>query len=124
MNSNKNKHIISTKRVLDWKISTSEINIRIPFKQANNTLKVDTYQYNALSDGVSSIYTNKNELKEYGERGILDPKTVSYINLFINGVLQPPNTYEVKKGYLSLKTNNIPQKNTPIILQFITVYNT
>ncbi|MGO4886879.1 DUF4183 domain-containing protein [Anaerobacillus sp. MEB173] len=123
MNSKNKKHIISARQIYDWKTLITQDRIKVPIRQDKKVSEVDTYQYNALSDGVSSIYTNQNELKEYGERGILDPKTVSYINLFINGVLQPPNTYEVKEGYLRLKTNDIPQRNTPIILQFITIYH-
>ncbi|MDX5475113.1 MAG: DUF4183 domain-containing protein [Bacillaceae bacterium] len=122
MDSKKTKHIISTKRIVDWQTSTAEIQMSIPFKLQNKVSKVETYQYNALSDGVSSIYSNKDELKEYGNRGILDPKTVSYINLFVNGVLQPPNTYKVQEGYLQILTGDIPQKNAPINLQFITIY--
>jgi hypothetical protein len=115
------KNIISTKRVYDWGTSTSEFRIKIPIKLPKNVSRVETYQYNALADGIKVVYTNDDELKEYGNQGILDPKTVSYINLFVNGVLQPPITFEVEKGCLRLKTNNPPQKNTPIILQFITI---
>jgi len=122
MNSYNKKHIISAQRIYGCQTSTSEIRISVPINTSKNVLKADTYQYNTLSDGVRSIYTNEDELKEYGERGILDPNTVSYINLFINGVLQPPITYEVKKGYLRLNTKDVPQKNTPIILQFITIH--
>lgn len=122
MKSKKHKHVISVHKVYDWKMTTSKIRIEVPIKKTKKICKVDTYQYNALSDGISSIYLNENELKEYGDRGILDPEKVSYINLFINGVLQPPNTYEVKEGLLHLKINDLPQKNTPIILQFITIY--
>ncbi|MBP2241813.1 hypothetical protein J2Z40_002385 [Cytobacillus eiseniae] len=85
--------------------------------------KVDTYHYYALSDGVNHIYTNEDELKEYGDQGILAPETVSFINLFINGVLQSPTAYTVSKGCLQLKTSDVPQRNVPITLQFITIYN-
>ncbi|WP_339229179.1 DUF4183 domain-containing protein [Oceanobacillus sp. FSL K6-2867] len=102
--------------------TSSEFRIKIPIKAAKKINKVDTYQYNALADGESLQYTNKDELKQYGERGILDPKTVSYVNLFINGVLQPPVTYEIQEGILRLKTSDVPPKGTPIILQFITIY--
>lgn len=97
------------------------MNVQIPIASTCNIAKVDTYQYNALSDGIKSVYTNADELTEYGDRGILDPSTVSYINLFINGVLQPPNTYTVTEGTLTLQTTDIPLRGTPIMLQFITV---
>lgn len=47
---------------------------------------------------------------------------VSYVNLFINGVLQPPVTYEIKEGILQLKTSDVPPEGAPINLQFITIH--
>ncbi|MEW9123647.1 MAG: DUF4183 domain-containing protein [Thermotaleaceae bacterium] len=82
--------------------------------------KADLYQYNALSDGIKKIYTNDDELIDYGNRGILDPNEVSYLNLFINGVLQPKVTYEIQKGQLLLKTEDIPLKGSTIIITFVT----
>ncbi|MBP2078724.1 DUF4183 domain-containing protein [Oceanobacillus polygoni] len=102
--------------------TSSEFRIKIPIKSAKKINKVDTYQYNALSDGKSLLYTNKDELTQYGNRGILDPKSVSYVNLFINGVLQPPVTYEIQEGILQLKTSDVPPEGAPIILQFITIH--
>jgi hypothetical protein len=119
MIQNNKKHIVSVRKVYDSIQSTEVMQFNVKIDLMGKVIQTDTYQYNALSDGESFIYTNENELKEYGDRGILDPKTVSYINLFINGLLQPPNTYEVKKGELRLKTIDVPQKNTPITLQFI-----
>ncbi len=83
-------------------------------------LKADVYQYNAISDCKKRIYTNEDELIEYGNRGILDPNDVSYFQLFINGVLQPRVNYEIKKGLLLLKTEDIPQKDVTIIINFVT----
>jgi len=86
-------------------------------------LNADVYQYNARSDGIRKIYTNDDELKEYGNRGILDPASVSYFNLFINGVLQPKVNYEIEKGHLLLKTEDVPVKGTSLILSFVTLKN-
>lgn len=83
-------------------------------------LDADVYQYNALSDGIKKTYTNDDELTEYGNRGILDPKDVSYFNLFINGILQPKVNYEIEKGLLLLKTEDVPLKYSTIILSFVT----
>ncbi|WP_338112811.1 DUF4183 domain-containing protein [Oceanobacillus polygoni] len=116
------KHIVSAQRVYDMVNTSSEFRIKIPIKSAKKINKVDTYQYNALSDGKSLLYTNKDELTQYGNRGILDPKSVSYVNLFINGVLQPPVTYEIQEGILQLKTSDVPPEGAPIILQFITIH--
>lgn len=87
-------------------------------------IKVETYQYNTASDGLKKIYTNDDEITMYGAQGILDPNKVSYLNLFINGVLQPKTNYVVKKGLLMLTTVDVPQKDVPIILQFLMIKGT
>lgn len=84
-------------------------------------LKAQTYQYNTISDGVKRKFTNNDEIKMYGEKGILDPYEVSYYNLFINGVLQPKSNYIIEKGLLTLTTVDIPQNGSPITIEFITV---
>lgn len=121
MTSFKRKQTITVPKVYDWTSSTSTYSFHIPVSVNPQILKTEIYQYNALSDGVKKIYTNLDELTEYGDRGILNPQFISYINLFINGQLQPPNVYEVQEGILVLKTCDIPQKNVPIVLQFITI---
>jgi len=82
---------------------------------------VDVYHYNTLSDGEKKVYTNEDELKEYGDRGILDPDSVSYYSLYINGVLQPKVNYEIQEGQLTLNTKDVPLKDSPITLAFITI---
>ncbi|WP_078381326.1 DUF4183 domain-containing protein [Sutcliffiella halmapala] len=121
--SKKQSHTVKVRKVFDCVSSTSVIHLSIPITKSSNVAKVDTYQYNAISDGVQTVYTNDHELTEYGNRGILDPTTVSYVNLFINGVLQPPVTYVVKKGVLELRTEDVPIQGAPIIVQFITIYH-
>lgn len=121
--SKEHSHTVKVRKVFDWVSSTSVINLSIPIEKSSNVAKVDTYQYNAISDGVQTVYTNDDELTEYGNRGILDPTTVSYVNLFINGVLQPPVNYVVKKGYLKLRTEDVPIQGAPIIVQFISIYH-
>lgn len=90
------------------------------FNHEKNLLSADIYQYNALSDGIRKIYTNDDELKKYGNRGILDPNKVSYFNLYINGVLQPKINYEIQEGLLLFKTEDVPLKNSIIIISFVT----
>lgn len=88
-------------------------------RQKPQTLKSEVYQFNAISDGMRRIYTNHDELKEYGNKGILDPEDVTYINLFINGILQPSINYKVKKGILFITSDDIPIRGVPLALQFI-----
>ena len=92
----------------------------LTLNQEKNLLNADVYQYNTLSDGDKKIYTNDDELIQYGNRGILDPNDVSYFGLFINGVLQPKVNYEIQKGLLLLKTEDVPIKDSAIIISFIT----
>ncbi|NLX63259.1 MAG: DUF4183 domain-containing protein [Clostridiaceae bacterium] len=93
----------------------------ITIKDINGrTLKADTYTYNTLAHE-NNIYTDNDEIKMYGNKGILDPQNVSYYYLFINAVLQPPCNYSVEKGLLRLNTEDKPLKDMPITLQFITV---
>lgn len=82
-------------------------------------LKAEIYQYNAISDGEKRIYTNEDELKEYGNKGILSPGSVSYYNLFVNGVLQPKADYFIEKGLMVFLTEDIPAKGEPIMLSFV-----
>lgn len=89
-----------------------------------NVLKGQNPQYNAVSDGTKRIYTNEDEITLYGTNGIPAPSTVTYFNLFVNGVLQPSTTYEVKEGTLKFLTVDIPPKDVPIILQSIRIFDT
>ncbi len=92
-------------------------------EHTNDLRYAETYQYNAVSDGTQRFYTNTDELKKYGARGILSPDDVSYYNLFINGELQPQINYQVSQGLLALKTENVPPKGQTVILTFVTFKN-
>ncbi|WP_433748348.1 DUF4183 domain-containing protein [Falsibacillus pallidus] len=125
MNNRKKSHIVRTKKVYDWVQMGTKIQAKINIVQNPDPvdpLKGATYQYNALSDGVKKVYTNEDELTQYGDRGILDPAIATYINLFINGVLQPPSLYSVEPGKLILNIESPPQEGVPIILQYITIF--
>jgi Domain of unknown function (DUF4183) len=99
-----------------------DVEIFILDKITPKILKAETLQYVTFSDGIKRIYTNKDGSTEYGNVGILDPNSVSYMNLFINGVLQPPILYQVNKGILALTSQDVPNQGVPIILQFIKIY--
>ncbi|WP_261132621.1 DUF4183 domain-containing protein [Bacillus sp. Marseille-Q3570] len=86
-------------------------------------LKAETYTYFTLAKGQKRVYTNLDELIQYGNCGILDPEKVSYYNLYINGVLQPSNIYMIKKGRLHLLSSDLPPSGAPIIIQFIIIRN-
>lgn len=109
------KILISVMKICDCVCFKTRISVLCDF-----LLSASTYQYNALSIGVRTEYTDQNELTEYGNKGILSPASVSYYNLFVNGVLQPNVNYAISAGQLELLTTDIPAKNEPIILTFVT----
>ncbi|PFF10269.1 BclA protein, partial [Bacillus cereus] len=74
-----------------------------------------------FSDGEKLIYTDSDGLAQYGTTHILSPDEVSYINLFINGILQPQPLYQVSTGQLALLDNQPPSQGSSIILQFIII---
>ncbi|PDZ48563.1 BclA protein, partial [Bacillus sp. AFS094611] len=74
-----------------------------------------------FSDGEKLIYTDSDGIAQYGTTHILAPDEVSYINLFINGILQPQPLYQVSTGQLTLLDNQPPSQGSSIILQFITI---
>jgi len=81
---------------------------------------VVSHEFFATSDGLKRIFTEEDGLVQYGTQKVLNPLNISYMNLFINGVLQPKMNYEVEEGKFTLLTEDIPPEGTPIILQMIT----
>ncbi|WP_419960255.1 DUF4183 domain-containing protein [Psychrobacillus sp. BM2] len=86
-----------------------------------NHREVITTEFFVLSDGVKKVYTEQDAITGYGNQQIVNPITVSYMNLFINGVLQPKVNYRVTEGMLVLLTEDAPEKGCPIILQMIQI---
>ncbi|RIJ66938.1 DUF4183 domain-containing protein [Rummeliibacillus sp. POC4] len=80
--------------------------------------------YFTFSDGQKLVYTNSDGLPDYGTTQILSPLEVSYINLFINGIIQPQTAYLVQEGSLTLLTPTPPEEGVPITLQFILIGGT
>ena len=76
------------------------------------------YQYSALARDGQWVFTDGDELTQYGNRGILDPQQVSFQQLFINGVLQPSINYVLEKGKLTLTTQDPPLTGAPVILRY------
>ncbi|WP_312110562.1 DUF4183 domain-containing protein [Brevibacillus reuszeri] len=82
-------------------------------------LETEIFQYTAISDGVKNTYTNTDAVVQFSTSGILNPNTVSIVNLFINGILQSPNLYTVQPGVLII--SEVPVQGVPLILQFIKI---
>lgn len=79
--------------------------------------EIEVFEFYTNSNGKSRIYRDQDGITKGENQKIKDPSTISYMNLFINGVLQPKENYEVKCGMLMLKTKDLPPKGAPIILQ-------
>lgn len=84
-------------------------------------LRAEIVQYNAVGDGEKRVFTNADELRDYGDRGILDPDSVSFCQLFVDGMLQPDATYTLETGRLAFTTSDVPEEGVPIALLFVTI---
>jgi len=101
----------------------------VQFGAINNSaipipLKTTNLLFFTYSDGQRFVYKNADGIEEYGITNIMSPNEVSYINLFINGIMQPTVNYKVEEGKLTLLTDDVPMKGVVIILQFISIYAT
>lgn len=90
---------------------------------SNQILKAETSYYIALSSGDKKDYTDQDSLPDYRGCEIPAPETVSYYNLFVNGMVQPRTNYTIRKGCLTFNTKDSPSKDVLIILEFITYKN-
>ena len=86
-----------------------------------STITTTNVLYYTFADGEKLIYTDADRIPQYGTTNILSPSEVSYINLFVNGILQPQPLYEVSTGKLTLLDTQPPSQGSSIILQFIII---
>ncbi|HZJ76734.1 MAG TPA: DUF4183 domain-containing protein, partial [Oscillospiraceae bacterium] len=93
------------------------------YDKNNETIEVENYQYNTVSNGIKKEFTNDDELLIYGNKGIPEPDDISLFNLYVNGVLQPKTNYTVEAGLLTLTVTNPPLKDAPIILEYLVLKN-
>lgn len=107
---------IRTKQVFDSIVTKSETNINYMFHKLNANVS----QYVARADGEKRVFTNSDELKEYGDKGILSPEEVSFYNVFVNGVPQPKKNFKMDNGHFTFTTTDIPGTGQPIMISFVT----
>ncbi|QGG57636.1 DUF4183 domain-containing protein [Paenibacillus sp. B01] len=80
---------------------------------ARRTIVAERFGFLARSDGVSRRYGP-------GAGGIGDipaPSAVTWQQLYINGMPQPPRAYSVEPGRLTLLVRDLPSPGTPIQLE-------
>lgn len=118
------KNIISVPVIYDWVNRSSSIKISVPLNvNKPSVLKADNDYFYAIADGIKRDFTDKDAVVEYGSGKILDPSQVSYSNVFVNGILQSPLNYTIKKGLLHFNTEDVPEKNVLITIQYISILN-
>lgn len=78
-----------------------------------------SHEFFVIADGNKRVYTESDALSDYGIQQIWNPSQIAYMNLFINGILQPKANYEVTEGKIILQTEDVPAEGCPIILQMI-----
>ncbi|WP_253735924.1 DUF4183 domain-containing protein [Paenibacillus sp. FJAT-26967] len=84
-------------------------------------MKAKATLFVTFSDGIKRSFRNRDQDPSYGKIRIPSSRSVSYTNLFVNGVLQPTSVYKVSLGRLTLLSREIPEKGVPIILQFVSI---
>ncbi|KGX93736.1 hypothetical protein N781_00585 [Pontibacillus halophilus JSM 076056 = DSM 19796] len=89
----------------------------LPPQPKETLIKADVYYYYTVADGTKTIYTERDAIVEYGDQGIFPKEQCTYVNLFINGMIQPDAVYSTGNGYLILP--EAPDAGVPIILQFV-----
>ena len=106
-----------------WEALITNVNLgALGWAAPSAPLKTTNQLFFAVSDGLRKIYTNCDGIEEYGITMIRSLDEVSYINLFINGMLQPTVNYKIENGKLTLLTEDAPMKGTIIIIQFISIF--
>lgn len=85
----------------------------------SSSVRAKVNQYNTLSDGKSRVYTSEDALPEYGGQGLVSPEEASIHNLFVNGMMQPKNSYRLSEQALELLTEDVPKEGEPIIVSYV-----
>lgn len=85
----------------------------------NEVIPADIKYYVALSNDNKKLFTDADALLEYGDKGIPSPNEVSYLNFYINGVIQPKANYTIKKGELRLISTDLPPDSSFLVLESI-----
>lgn len=94
---------------------------KIQFTCKTSKLTAETVQYCAVADGTKRIYTDEDEETQYGVAGIRAPDSVSYYDVYVNGLLLPKIDYQLSEGELEFLTEDVPGKGQPVIIVFVTI---
>lgn len=101
----------------------SSIRAQNTFRSIEESLSCKIQEYHTLSDGIKRTYKNSDKLEEYSTSNLLSPDSVSYHNVFVNGILLPSSQYRLTKDELTFTTVDVPNKNEPINVLYFSFYH-
>lgn len=90
-------------------------------KRCRRLVRTKVYYYYALGDGCKKQFAMSDAIPGYNSR-LPDPSRLSLASVFVDGLLQAPNTYVLKPGKLSFISEESPPDGARIIAQFIAIY--
>lgn len=109
------QEIACMNRVVDT--VTFQSTIRFLYKP--QPLNVKNFLYGAIGDGKKRVFTSNDSLPNYQSSPILSADRVSYLNLFINSVLQPKSSYKIVDGCLKFETRDVPGKGELVVIAYV-----
>lgn len=74
--------------------------------------------YYAVGDGTRRIFTLADGVEGY-DNALPHPRCVTLTSVYVNGVLQPDETYVLREGALEFISNDAPRASVPIVAQFV-----
>lgn len=89
-------------------------------KKKRRLLRARTFYYYARGNGEQRMFTLDDAIPGYESR-IPDPSRVTLTNVFVDGLLQPPEVYAVYPGVLLFVSDQAPPADTRIIAQFVVI---
>ncbi|MCU6708375.1 DUF4183 domain-containing protein [Paenibacillus sp. J5C_2022] len=84
-------------------------------------VRTKTYYYYALGDGCKKRFTMSDAIPGYNSK-LPNPARLSLASVFVDGLLQSPDTYVLGAGCLSFTSEDSPPDGSRIIAQFVTIY--
>lgn len=89
-------------------------------RRARRVLGLAACYYYALGDGETSVFTMKQALPGYPNK-LPHPARISLANIFVDGILQPPDVCRLEPGGIRFLSLPPPMENAVIVAQFLAI---
>lgn len=106
--------------VCGCKLGTKKKKTRRRKAKRGQLLRTRTYFYYALGNGEKKTFTNRDGMPGYRSK-IPNPRRVSLTHVFVDGLLQAPESYTVRTGRLRFRSRLAPADEARIIAEFIAI---